>query len=228
MGMPLFSRVRTCVAQWPTSHGATQVATSLMVAIALSACGGGPDSGETATTAAPPASKDRAIASTDDALRVGASGSAMASVILPSVTPPRESAKLAAPSGAYEIRLFDQNDWPRETFELVPVRGIGYQTVHAAVVVRGSKTPSPVAGVQAYCATPLRCEYLPPRSADHVARYTVSLSDDSVARLSTTEGMIAISARYLEVERPSIVSVTLTVDGQPPVTKRITYMKSPG
>jgi hypothetical protein len=100
--------------------------------------------------------------------------------------------------------------------------------VHAAVVLRGSKTLSPVAGVQAYCATPLRCEYLPPRSAAQAERYIVSLPDDSVARLSATEGMIAISARYLEVERPSIVSVTLTVDGQPPVTKRITYMRSPG
>jgi len=30
------------------------------------------------------------------------------------------------------------------------------------------------------------------------------------------------------VERPSIVSVTLTVDGQPSVTKQITYLKSPG
>jgi hypothetical protein len=223
MGMPLFSRVRTCVARWPTSHGATQVATSLMVAIALSACGGGPDAGETPTTAATPASNDRAMASTADALPVGASGTAMASVTLP-----RESAKLAASSSAYEIRLFDQNGWPKETFELVPVRGTGYPTVHAVVVLRGSQTLSPVAGVQAYCATPVRCEYLPPRDANHAERYTVSLSDDSVARLSTTEGMIAISARYLEVERPSIVSVTLTVDGQPPVTKQITYAMLPG
>jgi hypothetical protein len=30
------------------------------------------------------------------------------------------------------------------------------------------------------------------------------------------------------VERPSIVTLTFTVDGQPPVTKRITYMRSPG
>lgn len=224
MGMPLFSRVRTCVAWWPTSHGATQVATSLMVATVLSACGGGPpDAGETATIAATPAAKDRATASTGDAPRAGASAAALANVTLP-----RASADPANSAGAYEIRLFDQNGWPKDTFELVPVRGIGYQTVRAAVVLRGSKTLSPVAGVQAYCATPLRCEYLPPRSADRAERYTVSLPDDSVARLNTTEGMIAISARYLTVERPSVVSVTLTVDGQPPVTKRITYMKPPG
>jgi len=224
MGMPLFSHVITCVARWPNSHGATQAAASLMVAIALSACGGAPDADETpTTTAVAPESKDLATASTAAAPRAGASGAAIANV-----TPPRGSANLAEPTGAYEIRLFDQNGWPRETFELVPARGIGYQTVHAAVVLRGSKTLSPVAGVQAYCATPLRCEYLPPRSADHAERYTISLPDDSVARLSATEGMIAISARYLEVERPSIVSVNLTVDGQPPVTKRIMYMKSPG
>jgi hypothetical protein len=223
MGMPLFSHVRTFVARWPASHGATQVAASLVVTIALSACGGAPDTGEIPTTAPAPDARDTATASTADAPRVGASGAAIASV-----TPPPESANLTEPTRAYEIRLFDQNGWPRETFELVPARGIGYQTVHAAVVLRGSKTLSPVAGVQAHCATPLRCEYLPPRSADHAERYTISLPDDSVARLSTTEGMIAISARYLDVERPSIVSVTLTVGGQPPVMKRIMYMKSPG
>jgi hypothetical protein len=194
-----------------------------MVAIALSACGGGPDDGDTATTTATRTSKDRATASTADAPRAATSVAAVAQVTLP-----RASADPAASAGAYEIRLFDQNGWPKETFELVPVRGIGYQTVRAAVVLRGSKTLSPVAGVQAYCATPLRCEYLPPRSADRAERYSVSLPDDSVARLSTSEGMIAISARYLEVERPSVVSVTLSVDGQPPVTKRITYVKSPG
>ena len=194
-----------------------------MFAVVLSACGGGPDASETATTPATSASKQLATAATADAPRAGASSAAVANV-----TRQHESADVAEPAGAYEIRLFDHNGWPRETFELAPVRGIGYQTVRAAVVLRGSKTLSPVAGVQAYCATPLRCEYLPPRSADHAERYAISLPDDSVARLSTTDGMIAISARYLEVERPSIVSVTLTVDGQPPVTKRITYMKSPG
>jgi len=221
--MPLFSRVTTCVARWPTSHGATRVAASLMVAIALSACGGGPDADEAQTTAVAPESKERTTRSTADAPRAGAPDVAMASVTrMQAPVSPAESAS------AYEIRLFDHNDWPKESFELVPVRGIGYPTVRAAVVLRGSKTLSPVAGVQAYCATPLRCEYLPPRTGDRAERYTVSLPDDSVARLSTSEGMIAISARYLDVERPSIVSVTLTVDGQPPVTKRIMYMKSAG
>jgi hypothetical protein len=223
MGMPLFSRIRTCVARWPTHRAATQVASGLVVAIVLSACGGAPDVGETATTAAAPDSKHRAMASTTDAPRVGASDAAFAPVSLP-----RGSAQLPASPGAYDIRLLDQNGWDRETFELVPARGAGYQTVHAIVVLRGSRTLSPVAGVQPYCATPVRCDYLPPRNANYAERYTISLSDDSVARLSTTKGMIAISARHLEEQRPSIVSVTLTVDGQPPVTKQITYMNSPG
>jgi hypothetical protein len=223
MGMPLFTRARTCVARWATHRAATQVASGLVVAVALSACGGAPNVGETAATAAAPDSNDRATASTTDAPRVGASGAAVAGV-----APPRESTQLPASAGAYDIRLRDQNDWDRETFELVPVRGAGYQTVHAVVVLRGSRTLSPVAGVQPYCATPVRCDYLPPRNANYAERYTVSLSDDSVARLSTTKGMIAISARHLEEQRPSIVSVTLTVDGQLPVTKRITYMNSPG
>jgi hypothetical protein len=157
MGMPLFSRIRTCVARWPTHRAATQVASGLVVAIVLSACGGAPDVGETATTAAAPDSKHRAMASTTDAPRVGASDAAFAPVSLP-----RGSAQLPASPGAYDIRLLDQNGWDRETFELVPARGAGYQTVHAIVVLRGSRTLSPVAGVQPYCATPVRCDYLPP------------------------------------------------------------------
>jgi hypothetical protein len=189
----------------------------------LSACGGAPDVGETATTAAPPDSKDRALASTADAPRVGASGAD-----IPSVSLPARSAELPASPGAYDLRLLDQNGWHRETFELFPVRGAGYPAVYAVVVLRGSTTLSPVAGVQPYCATPVRCDYMPPRNANGAERYTVSLSDDSVARLSTTKGVIAISARHLEEQRPSIVSVTLTVDGQPPVTQRITYMSPAG
>jgi hypothetical protein len=226
MGMPLFSHVRTRAARWSIRHGAAKVTPSLMVVIALSACGGAPDVGETAATATASDSKDRAMApaaSTVGAPPVGASGAAIAGVPLG-----RGSVELPASPGAYDIRLLDQNGWPRDVFELVPDRGTGYQTVHAVVVVRGSRALSPVAGVQPYCTTPIRCDYLPPRNANYAERYTVSLSDDSVARLSTTKDAIAISARHFDVERTSIVSVTLTVDGQAPVTKRITYMKAPG
>ena len=189
-----------------------KVAPILTAVMALSACGGAPDIGETPMAAAAADSKDRVMvlaASAADASPVGASGAALPA------------------AAAYDIRLVDQNGWHREAFELVPVRGAGYQTLHAIVVLRGPSALSPVAGVEPHCATVLRCEYVPPRKGNYAERYTVSLSDDSVAQLSTTNGMIDISARHLEVERPSIVSVTLTVDGQPPVTKRITYAKSP-
>jgi len=222
MGMPLFGGVGACVARWSTNHGATQVVTSLMVGVALAACGGAPDARQTATNAAVIDFKDRATASPAHALRLDPPDADTAVVSLP------HGPATQAASGAYEIRLFDQNGWPRETFELVPVRGAGYPTVHALVVMRGSRTLSPVADVQPYCATPVRCEYLPPRNADQAERYTVSLSDDSVAWLSSTNGMVAINARHLEMERTSIVSVTLTVDGQPSFTKQITYLKSAG
>ena len=225
MGVPLFSHIRTFVARWPIRHGAAKVAPLLAVLMALSSCGGAPDAGETPKRAAALAADGATapIASTAPAPPVGASGAAVVDVILPrgSTTPP-------ASPGAYDIRLLDQNGWHRETFELVPVRGAGYQTVHAVVVLRGSGALSPVAGVQPYCATSLHCEYVPPRTANYAERYTISLSDDSVARLSTTKDMIAINARNIAVERPSIVSVTLTVDGQPPVTKQITYAMLPG
>jgi hypothetical protein len=181
-----------------------------MAVVALTACGGAPEVGETPTAAA-------AVAPP-----VVASGAAVVEVAAP-----RETAQLLAPA-AYDIRLVDQSGWHREVFVLVPVRGAGYQTLHALVVLRGPSALSPVAGVEPYCPTALRCEYVPPRKGDYAERYTVSLSDDSVAQLSTTNGLIAISARQLEVDQPSIVSVTLTVDGQLPVTKRITYAKLPG
>ena len=202
MGVPLFSHVRTCVSQWSTRHGAAKVAPLLAVIMAMSSCGGTPDAGEAPTRAAAPGSADRATApagSTVHAPPVGASGAAVVGVTLP-----RGSTSPPASPAAYDIRLLDQNGWHRETFELVPVRGAGYQTVHAVVVLRGSGALSPVAGVQPYCATPLQCEYLPPRTDNYAQRYTISLSDDSVARLSTTKDMIAINARHITVERPSI------------------------
>ena len=226
MGVPLFSHIRTFVARWPTRHGAATVAALLTVLMAVSSCGGSPDAGETPKRAAALDSADRVTAraaSTTPAPPVGASVAAGVGVTLP-----RESTRPQASLAAYDIRLLDQNGWHRETFELVPVRGAGYQTVHAVVVLRGSGALSPVAGVQPYCATPLHCEYVPPRTANYAERYIISLSDDSVARLSTTNDMIAINARHIAVERPSIVSVTLTVDGQPPVTKQITYAMLPG
>jgi len=198
----------------------------LAVIMALSSCGAAPDAGEAPSRAAAPDSADRATAlaaSTALAPPARASGAAVVGVTLP-----RGSTWPQASPAAYDIRLLDQNGWHRETFELVPVRGAGYQTVHAVVVLRGSGALSPVAGVQPYCATPLHCEYVPPRMANYAERYTISLSDDSVARLSTTKDMIAINARHIAVERPSIVSVTLTVDGQSPVTKQITYAMLPG
>jgi len=226
MDVPLVSHIGTCVARGSARHGAAKVAPLLAVIMALSSCGGAPDAGETPRWAAAPDSADHATvlaASAPHAPPVGASGAAVVDVTLP-----RGSTMPPASPAAYDIRLLDQNGWPRETFELVPVRGAGYQTVHAVVVLRGSGALSPVAGVQPYCATPLHCEYVPPRTANYAERYTISLSDDSVARLSTTKDMIAINARNIAVERPSIVSVTLTVDGQPPVTKQITYAMLPG
>ena len=226
MGVPLSGHVRTCVSHWSTRHGAAKAAPLLAVIMAMSSCGGRPDAGEAPTRAAAPDSADRATApagSIAHAPPVDASGAAVVGVTLP-----RGSTSPPASPAAYDIRLLDQNGWHRETFELVPVPGAGYQTVHAVVVLRGSGALSPVAGVQAYCATPLHCEYVPPRMASYAERYTISLSYDSVARLSTTKDMIAINARHIAVERPSIVSVTLTVDGQPPVTKQITYAMLPG
>src|SRR6476619_7387896 len=127
MGVPLFGHVRTCASQWSTRHGAAKAAPCLAVIMALSSCGGALDAGETPTRAAAPAG------STAHAPPVDASGTAVAGVTLP-----RGSTSPPASPAAYDIRLLDQNGWHRETFELVPVPGAGFQTVHAVVVLRGS------------------------------------------------------------------------------------------
>ena len=57
-------------------------------------------------------------------------------------------------------------------------------------------------------------------------RFEVSLNKNSIARLSVVEDMIAMEVRTLDVPRPVTVTVTLTVDGEPPVTRQIVYASS--
>lgn len=136
--------------------------------------------------------------------------------------------ELASPAG-YELLLFKQKFnrtvQHRDTDALVPVRGTGYPTLYAFVQLNERYRPSPVAGIQAFCATPTRCEYLPPRKADFPEKFTISLSDDSFARLSATDDLVAISTPQLDVAKPVTVLVTLTIPGQPVITRKITYAK---
>lgn len=134
----------------------------------------------------------------------------------------------AAVPSRYDVRLYGEDGNAAPTFELTPTDGRGYPTVRARVVLRGPRVISPVANVQAYCATPTRCEYLPPRNGDHALKYTVSIGEDSIARLSPAKDMIAVTTRALKVAEPFVVTVTLTVEGQPPVTRQIKYLRSAG
>jgi hypothetical protein len=126
---------------------------------------------------------------------------------------------------AYDLRLYDEDGHAAPGFELVPSNGRGYPTVRVRVVLRGPRVISPVAGVQAYCATPTLCQYLPPRNGDLAGRYVVSIDENSIARLSPSKDMIAITTRELKVEEPLVVNVTLMVDGQLPVTRQIKYLR---
>ncbi len=128
----------------------------------------------------------------------------------------------------YDLHLYGEDGSAAPTFELAPTDGRGYPTVRVRVVSRGPRVISPVANVHAYCATPTRCEYLPPRNGDHALKYTVSIGEDSIARLSPTKDMIAVTTRELNVAEPIVVTVTLTVEGQPPVARQIKYLRSAG
>ncbi len=187
--------------------------------LALAACGGGePISVESQFAARSERERISAIVARTEQVAVTAAASGAKK---DSAAPP------AAGAIRYDLRLYDENGRAAPTFELAPVAGRGYQTVRVHVVVRGPRVISPVSNVQAYCATPARCEYLPPRNGDRALKYTVSIGDDSLARLSPTRDLIAVTARQLKVEQVSIVNVTLTVDGQPPVTKQIKYLRPP-
>ncbi len=128
----------------------------------------------------------------------------------------------AAPTQAvglspYDVRL-DDEDGP--TLELAPMDGRGYPTVRVRVVLRGERFISPVANVLAYCATPTRCEYLPPRNGDHPLKYTVSIGEDSIARLSPTGDMIAVTTPRCHRDAHGRRAAA--------VTRQIKYLRSAG
>lgn len=129
----------------------------------------------------------------------------------------------------YELLLFRQKFnrtvQHRDSEALAPVRGAGYPILYALVHLNEKHRRSPVAEIQASCATPTRCEYLPPRKADFPEKFTISLSDDSFARLSATDDLVAISTSQLDVGKPVTFLLTLTIPGQPVITRKITYGK---
>lgn len=129
------------------------------------------------------------------------------------------------PNG-YDLHLYDEDGNAVPSLALVPVDGRGYPGVRLRVMLRGPRLISPVANVQAYCATPTRCEYLPSRNGDRALKYSVSIGEDSIARLSPSRDMIALTTRELKVAEPVAVTVTLTVEGQPPVSRQIKYLPS--
>jgi hypothetical protein len=145
---------------------------------------------------------------------------------VPSAAKLAAAPRQAAGPSRYDLNLHDEIGRVAPTFELEPVDGLGYPAVLVRVVLRGQVVVSPVTNVQAYCATPTRCEYLPPRNGDHALKYTVSIGNDSIARLSPAQDVIAVTIRELKVEEPVVVIVTLTVDGQPPVTAQIKYLRA--
>lgn len=198
-----------------------------LAASLLCACGGDPTPG-----IAPPAvvvRTDETAPSTagSPAKEVAASSAKPApGAVAPSRPAPAATANApAAPE--YMLMVFKDRALHRDEDELAPVRGAGYAPLRAFVYLRGKpRNQSPVASVQAYCLTPTRCEYIPPRKSGFAERYTISLDDATIARLSAANDMVVISTRELDVAKPVTVSLTLTIPGREPILRRIIYAKS--
>jgi hypothetical protein len=199
------------------------------IAIAmLSACGGEPDDAPkpsmeraAARPAPPPTAKVQ-----EDVAAPAKTPSASKSEIPPAAASmPTAAASPAGPE--YLLVILRRKGMHRDSDELVPVHGAGYEPLRAFVYLRGKpKKQSPVADVQPYCASTTQCEYRAPRKAGFADRIMISLDDDSVARLSAADDTVVISARTLAVATPSIVKLTMTIPGQPPVTRQIIYTRS--
>jgi soluble lytic murein transglycosylase-like protein len=215
----------------PGSRGWALSRLGWIATLALCACGGEPDEARrepVAQTATAPASKP--AAAVQEAVAPPAKAPVAATAEPPVVaTPPAPASSSATAAPEYLLVVFRKKGLYRDTDELVPVHGAGYEPLRAFVVLRGKpRRQSPVAEVQPYCLSSTHCEYRAPRRAGLADRIMISLEDDSVARLSAADDMVVISARTLAVATPSVVKLTMTIPGQAPVTRQITYAKAPG
>ena len=197
-------------------------------ALTLCACGGEPDDAPkptvekvAATPAPPPAAKVQAVVAPP-------AKTPLASKAQTPATAPALSASMSPAAPEYLLVVFKKKAVHRDVDELVPVHGAGYEPLRAFVYLRGKpRKQSPVAEVQPYCLSSTECEYRAPRKAGFADRITISIDDDSVARLSAADDMVVISARTLGVTTPAIVKLTMTIPGQAPVTRQIIYAKPP-
>jgi hypothetical protein len=191
--------------------------------LSLCACGGAPDPDRATVPSTSPA--EARPAALTPALGVAAAAETGPGAA-PNATAPRAAVTKTVAPPEYMLVVFKQKVVHRDNDELAPVHGAGYEPLRAFVYLRGKpRKQSPANEVQPYCVSTTQCEYRPPRKAGLAEKITISLDDDSVARLSAADDMVVISARTLEVARPSIVKVTMTIAGQAPVTRQILYAK---
>lgn len=197
--------------------------------LTLCACGGEPADApkptieQAATTSAPPPA-----ATVREIVAPPAKATLAPKAETPTTAPATPKAQEAPAAPEYLLVVFKKKVVHRDADELSPVHGAGYEPLRAFVYLRGKpRKQSPVAEVQPYCSSSTQCEYRAPRKAGFADRITISLDDDSVARLSAADDMVVISARTLAVATPSIVKLTMTIPGQAPVTRQIIYARPP-
>jgi hypothetical protein len=146
----------------------------------------------------------------------------------PAATPIQVAAAAAHRTDAYLLVLMNERAVHRDSDELAPTQGRGYQALEAFVFANGRpRAASPVASIKPTCL-PTECRYLPPRQAGRAESYVISIDDESVAELTAVEDRVRVSPRQLAWALPAVVQVTLTVPGQPPVVRRIVYGAAPG
>jgi hypothetical protein len=205
------------LARW--SRSCSTIAAAMLV-VALAACGGAP--GERGSAAS--ATTDRPSIAPGPALAAAMSRAEPERPLHPTAGTPGAQPLLP---GSYTLLLLNSNAVHRDGDELAPTHGAGYQALRAFVYVGGQpRSRSPVAGVKPYCATPSKCEYLPPRKGGVPEKFTIALDGDSVATLSASEDLVVIRARQLALQEPQKVTVTLSMPGQSTVTRQIVYAKA--
>ena len=144
----------------PGSRGWALRRLGWVATLALCACGGEPDEARlqpVAQTATAPASKP-AVA-IQEVLAPPAKAPVAAQAASPVVaTPPAPANSSATAAPEYLLVIFRKKGLHRDTDELVPVHGAGYEPLRAFVSLRGKpRRQSPVAEVQPYCLSSTQC-----------------------------------------------------------------------
>ena len=114
-----------------------------------------------------------------------------------------------------------------DSVRLAPEHGKGYAELSVRLLVTTPGRTTRDLATTAMCSAPTRCEHKAlHRQEGEPPSHAISLSDASIARLSQSGGTVAIRPLFLKAPKDTTVTVTLTLDGYPAVTRRVSYLAS--